>query len=53
MTTTTNTNIPTPAEVYMSQGERALNRGTHFIEESIWVYLMRTGTASIGGCSIR
>ena len=40
-TATTNTNIPTPAEVYMCQGERALTRGTHYIEESIWVYLMR------------
>ncbi|MBO8150837.1 hypothetical protein HYG77_36645 (plasmid) [Rhodococcus sp. ZPP] len=25
----------------MSQAERALERGTHYIEESIWVYLMR------------
>lgn len=25
----------------MSQAERALERGTHYIEESVWVYLMR------------
>ncbi|WP_241031635.1 hypothetical protein [Rhodococcus koreensis] len=35
------TNVPTPAEVYTSQGECALDRGTHYVEESIWVYLMR------------
>ncbi|MDV7357669.1 hypothetical protein R4282_32260 [Rhodococcus oxybenzonivorans] len=39
-TTATTTTIPTP-EAYMSQGERALERGTHYIEESVWVYLMR------------
>ena len=37
----TTTNIPTPAEVCRTQGERALDRGTHYIEESIWIYLMR------------
>ncbi|WP_016881389.1 MULTISPECIES: hypothetical protein [unclassified Rhodococcus (in: high G+C Gram-positive bacteria)] len=42
MTTATSMNdsIPTP-QVYMSQAERALERGSHYIEESIWVYLMR------------
>ncbi|QYA99721.1 hypothetical protein I1A62_00590 (plasmid) [Rhodococcus sp. USK10] len=40
-TATANINVPTPAGVYLSQGERALARGTHYIEESIWVYLMR------------
>ncbi|SED97784.1 hypothetical protein [Rhodococcus koreensis] len=40
ITTTGTSTIPTQ-EVYMSQGERALARGTHYIEESIWVYLMR------------
>ncbi|MDF3310458.1 hypothetical protein P3H15_36180 [Rhodococcus sp. T2V] len=40
-TMTANVTVPTPAGVYLSQGERALARGTHSIEESIWVYLMR------------
>jgi hypothetical protein len=38
---------------YMSQAERALEHGTHYIEESIWVYLMRIGTAPTDGCLIR
>lgn len=38
--TATTTTIPTP-EANMSQAERALERGTHYIEESVWVYLMR------------
>ncbi|WP_368680374.1 hypothetical protein R1X32_07470 (plasmid) [Rhodococcus opacus] len=33
---------------YLSQGERALERGTHYIEESIWVYLMRLLADSLG-----
>ncbi|UOT03557.1 hypothetical protein MPY17_32240 [Rhodococcus opacus] len=31
---------PTP-QVHMSQAERALERGSHYIEESVCVYLMR------------
>ena len=39
LTTTISTNdVP---EVYMSQAERARGRGSHYIEESVWVYLMR------------
>lgn len=37
----TSTNSLPLRQMYMSQAERALERGSHYIEESIWVYLMR------------
>lgn len=53
-TATANINIPTPAEVYLSQGERALARGTHYIGRNrSGSTRCATGTASIGGCWIQ
>ena len=37
----TSTNSIPVRQVYMSQAERALDSGSHYIEESVWVYLMR------------
>ncbi|MFC9553866.1 hypothetical protein ACFTWF_23750 [Rhodococcus sp. NPDC056960] len=39
-TTTSRSTMPTP-EAYKPQGERALERATHYIEESVRVNLMR------------
>ncbi|MDI9979826.1 hypothetical protein [Rhodococcus sp. IEGM 1307] len=39
--TTTTANIPTPAEVYMSQRERARDRNCHTSRNRFGVYLMR------------